>query len=240
MPKPKLKVAWFSAGVSSAVACYLERDSIDLFIYIDIDDQHPDTLRFVRDFEQILGKPIQIMKSRYASVNNACQAFGYVNGVGGAKCTEVLKKRVRKEWEREHADYDIAYVWGMDATEWDRAERLLETMPHVKHEFPLIARFWTKQQAHGYCKDVMKLRRPLMYDLGYSNNNCIACVKGGMGYFNRIRIDFPEAFWARAKMERIVGHSCINGVFLDELDPKRGRMSKEIMPDCGIACELNL
>lgn len=43
---------------------------------------------------------------------------------------------------------------------------------------------------------------------------------------------------ARAKLERDIGHSCINGVFLDELDPNRGRMSDEIMQDCGIMCYL--
>ena len=32
--------------------------------------------------------------------------------------------------------------------------------------------------------------------------------------------------------------SIINGVFLDELDPNRGRMSDEIMQDCGIMCYL--
>lgn len=77
-----------------------------------------------------------------------------------------------------------------------------------------------------------------MYDMGYNNNNCIGCVKGGMGYWNKIRKDFPEVFAARAKLERDIGHSCINGVFLDELDPNRGRMSKEIMQDCGIMCYL--
>jgi hypothetical protein len=29
-------------------------------------------------------------------------------------------------------------------------------------------------------------------------------------------------------------------VFLDELDPKRGRMDLEVMEDCGIACQLVL
>lgn len=27
-------------------------------------------------------------------------------------------------------------------------------------------------------------------------------------------------------------------MFLDELDPKRGRMDLEVMEDCGIACQL--
>ena len=37
--------------------------------------------------------------------------------------------------------------------------------------------------------------------------------------------------------EREIGHSCIKGVFLDELDPNRGNMMKEVMPSCGFACE---
>ena len=41
-----------------------------------------------------------------------------------------------------------------------------------------------------------------------------------------------------AALEREIGHSCINGVYLDELDPNRGRIEDEIMPDCGIMCYL--
>ena len=77
-----------------------------------------------------------------------------------------------------------------------------------------------------------------MYDLGYYNNNCRGCVKGGMGYWNKIRVDFPEVFANRAKMERDIGASCIKGVYLDELDPSRGRMSEEVMQDCSIFCQL--
>ena len=51
-------------------------------------------------------------------------------------------------------------------------------------------------------------------------------------------------FADRAKMEREIGHSILKNktgmVFLDELDPNAGRMEKEIMQDCSIACELNL
>lgn len=77
-----------------------------------------------------------------------------------------------------------------------------------------------------------------MYDLGYPNNNCIGCVKGGMWYWNKIRKDFPEVFKRRAKQEREIGHSCINGVYLDELDPDRGKESEEILQDCSIMCLL--
>ena len=77
-----------------------------------------------------------------------------------------------------------------------------------------------------------------MYDLGYRNNNCIGCVKGGMGYWNRIRIDFPGVFDARAKLEREIGASCIKDVYLDELDPNRGRLEDEVMEECDLICQI--
>ena len=59
----KLTVSWFSAGVSSAVATKLEIDRIDRIIYTHIDDQHPDTMRFVKDCEQWFGKEVEILQS---------------------------------------------------------------------------------------------------------------------------------------------------------------------------------
>ncbi|CAK7024888.1 MAG: hypothetical protein EUB_02291 [Eubacterium sp.] len=65
--------------------------------------------------------------------------------------------------------------------------------------------------------------------MGYPNNNCIGCVKGGMGYWNMIRKDFPEVFSRMAKLERDIRHSCIKNCFLDELEPNRGRKPKMIL-----------
>ena len=233
-------VLWLSGGVSSFIAGYLVRSTLDEIIYIDIDDQHPDTLRFAKECAELLGKPLTILKSRYGSVENVIVANSYVNGPYGAKCTDVLKKRVRKEWEYEQLkNFNLKYVWGFDYKESKRAERLIDTMPQAEHIFPLIEREVSKETAHGMCR-ALGVKRPAMYDLGYRNNNCIGCVKGGMGYWNRIRNDFPDVFTRRAELERRIGHSCIKGVFLDELDPSRGRIEDEIMEDCGIACELNL
>lgn len=85
-----------------------------------------------------------------------------------------------------------------------------------------------------------------MYKMGYHNNNCIGCIRGGMGYWNKIRIDFPEDFERMAKLERVVGHSCLKerignetkALFLDELSPDRDDFPTEIMPECGLFCEL--
>ena len=239
--KKNLKVCWLSAGVSSFIAGYLERESIDEFIYIDIKDQHEDSMRFMKDCEKVLCKKITILQSEYENVDTACKVGGFINRPKvGAYCTKYLKKRVRKEWEDSHKNYEITYVWGFDFSEKHRAESLNESMPQFNHEYPLIDRMLTKQDVHAIFDRLFDFKRPYMYDLGYSNNNCIGCIKGGMGYWNKIRIDFPEIFKKRCELERTLGCSCINGIYLDELDPNRGRMEDEIMQDCGVMCYLNL
>lgn len=227
-----MKVAWLSAGVSSFISAYLA-DHVDIYIYIDIDDQHEDSMRFIKDCEKVLGK-IEILKSEYGCVENVLRKQRYINGPSGAPCTKWLKKRVRLEWEQGKGD--LTYVWGFDCNEKERANRIVEAYPEYKHEFPLIDKGLTKEDAHGLCEK-LGIKRPKMYDLGYSNNNCIGCVKGGMGYWNKIRKDFPEVFERRAKLEREIGASCIKGVFLDELEENRGTMN-EINAECSLLCEL--
>ena len=58
----KLKVCWISAGVSSFMAGYLAGD-VDEWIYIDISDQHEDSIRFIKDCEKAIGKEIQILRN---------------------------------------------------------------------------------------------------------------------------------------------------------------------------------
>lgn len=238
----KLKtISWFSAGVSSAVATKLMIDQIDEIIYTHIDDQHPDTLRFVKDCEAWFMRPVTILQSPLKSVETACFSAGgrgYINGPGGAACTKNLKRIVRQEWEYNRClDEKYRYVWGMDYQEQHRQARICETMPDFGHLFPLIERKLSKEQVHEILA-ASGIKRPAMYDLGYSNNNCIGCVKGGMGYWNKIRVDFPEVFAQRAAMERKIQATCINGVYLDELDPTAGRHEPPIVGDCGILCEV--
>lgn len=235
--KEEKRVCWMSAGVSSFIAGYLA-GNIDEWIYIDIADQHPDSRRFISDCEAVIGKMVTILTPEYGDVDTACRIGGFINRPQvGAYCTKYLKKRVRKQWEYEHQDFEITYIWGFDARETHRAERMIEAYPQFHHEFPLINKGLSKNECHALLHD-LGIERPVMYDLGYPNNNCIGCVKGGMGYWNKIRKDFPDVFARRAKLERDLGSSCINGIFLDELDPNRGRMEQEIFPECGIMCYL--
>ena len=235
-----ITVSWFSAGVSSAVATKLAINQIDRIIYTHIADQHPDTIRFVKDCEAWFGKPVEIMQSPYKNVATACksQTGGWLNTAGGAACTQFLKQRVRIAWEYEQPyELKLRYIWGMDAAEQHRAERIREKYQEQEHIFPLIDHKVSKEHAHEILA-ASGIRRPAMYDLGYHNNNWIGCLRGGMGYWNKIRVDFPEVFAARSKLEREVGHTCLKGVYLDELDPNSGRLDPPIAGDCGILCEI--
>lgn len=231
-----MKICWFSTGVSSFIACYLS-SGIDEIIYTHVSNQHPDSLRFLQDCEKILGRKIEILMSEeYESVDEVILKARYINGPFGAACTRILKRDVRRRWEIDHPGRHT-YIWGYDVTEKKRAARTALAMPDFDHEFPLIEHGLTKEECHGMA-DNLGLKRPAMYDMGYPNNNCIGCVKGGAGYWNKIRKDFPEVFERRSAEERLIGHSCIKGIFLDELPEDKGNMNLEVMEDCTITCQL--
>ncbi len=143
-------------------------------------------------------------------------------------------------------------MWGFDIKEQHRATNIVEELPNYKHLFPLIDKQLLKQECHGMANR-LGMRRPEMYDLGFPNNNCIGCPKAGMYTWNLVRKHFPEKFKLRSETERLIGYSSLRetivdskgkkitkSLFLDELDPKRGRREDEIMQDCNIFCQLNL
>ena len=244
--KKQLKIGWLSAGISSFIAIWLVRNSIDRIIYIDIDDHHKDNKRFVKDCERILGKPIEILRHwKYNSVEDVIRDKKIIRHVkhGYAPCTNELKIAVREKWESEHQDFNLTYIWGYDIEEIERAksfeknimEKICTEFFYIKNEFPLIDKQFTKQDCHAMAKR-LGIKRPVLYDMGYQNNNCIGCVKGGMGYWNDIRKDFPKVFESRAKLEREINRRCLKECFLDELDPSRGYKTDEISTECGLIC----
>lgn len=234
-----ITVSYFSAGVSSAVATKLMIDEIDVIMHTHIDDHHEDNGRFLDDCERWFGKPIIISQHPLLkSVDEVCRFAGFIKDRnGGAACTHRLKRLVRKDFERKHKG-QLRIVWGYDCTEEKRRDRIEQTMWEYEHAFPLIDQRITKREAHQIL-EASHISRPAMYDLGYHNNNCIGCVKGGMGYWNKIRRDFPKVFQSRAVLERLIGFPIIKkDVWLDELDPERGRHAGPICGDCGFMCEL--
>jgi hypothetical protein len=241
-------VAWWSAGITSAVACKMALemyDNVKLY-YIDINTAHPDNLRFKTECEKWYGVKINPLQSKeFKNQFDVIEKTGAVNTPQGAPCTKILKKEVRFDFEKLHEitlfnNYTILnQVWGFeyDKEQINRAIRHGQQYPGTKPLFPLIEKGIDKNMCAGLILNE-GIALPEMYKLGYTNNNCIGCVKGGKGYWNKIRTDFPPIFDRMAKLERKVGYSCINGTFLDELKPTQGRMKAEIIPNCGLLCEV--
>jgi 3'-phosphoadenosine 5'-phosphosulfate sulfotransferase (PAPS reductase)/FAD synthetase len=233
-------LAWFSAGAASAVATKLSLSLYDdVTIYrTDVGSEHPDNERFSADCAEWFGQEVRTIKvEKYADTWQVWEERRYLVGPTGALCTTELKKKARYMVER---DYD-AQIFGYTADRLDtiRATRFRDTNPDVTLLTPLIDRGLTKSDCLAMIERA-SIELPAMYKLGYRNNNCIPCVKGGMGYQNKIRRDFPEAFDRLAKLERKLGHTVLrdNGepLYLDELDPERGNHDDEPDIECSLMC----
>ncbi len=235
-----MKLLWFSAGATSAVACKIAinrygKENVRV-LYFKIDSAHPDNERFIKECEEWFGVPIEQLQGKYKDQYHVIAKTKYVNGHQGARCTGELKRNIRLKFEKEN-EFD-GQVFGFEFTEHEieRSQRIPE---YTKPIFPLIENRISKENCLQLIKDA-GIELPEMYKLGYPNNNCIGCVKGGAGYWNKIRIDFPNYFNKMAKLEREVGRSCLKDgdgrIFLDELEEDAGRELKIIVPECGFFC----
>lgn len=236
-------IGWVSGGAASAVACKLgiAKYGIDrvALAYIDTGSEHPDTERFLSDLEIWLGKPIERLKSSaYTDTWNVWERARFLRGPQGAKCTAVLKRKVRGDYERpgDHQLFGFTAEEGRRGREFGR--RFCSTMTL---EFPLIDASLSKADCYALVERA-GIKLPTPYLLGFDNNNCIPCVKAeGAKYWNRIRRNFPEQFDRMAKLERELGYALVRinkqVVFLDELDPQAGVDDDTPEPtSCGITC----
>jgi len=207
-------------------------------VYCRVQEESVDNLRFLNEFVDKTGIPVKVIgdESMDYSIFEVFHKRKFIKGPTGAPCTMVLKKNVRKKYQRPT---DIQ-IFGYTVDEMSRADRFIDSNNDVDTDFILIERGVTKPDCIQWLQD-MDFAIPLMYRLGYPNNNCIGCVKGGMGYWNAIRKDFPDAFNKMANLERSLGHAICkdkNGpVFLDELEPTRGNFKRDVPTDCGFTCE---
>ena len=241
-------LAWFSCGDASAVAAklaiekYGDRCEVlycDTFAY-----EHPDNRRFFLDVSKWLGQEIKVLKSdEYRDIYDVFEKTRWLVGVGGARCTLELKKNVRRAYQRPTDNH----IFGFTSEEAHRIVRFRKESPDLFAEFPLFEAGITKASCHRRIRKA-GIDLPTMYKLGYHNNNCIGCVKGQSGYWNKVRKDFPDTFDRMAKIERQLnaaickkegttdGRRWRKRVFLDELPIDAGRYDTEPDIECGVIC----
>ena len=141
-------------------------------------------------------------------------------------------------------DYEQAgdrQVFGYTVEEQDRVDRFIDANNDVNLWSILIDKGLTKQDCLAILQ-LAKIELPAMYELGYQNNNCIGCVKGGAGYWNKIRIDFPKQFDRMAAMEKKIGAKILKigdeRIWLSDLPKDAGDYPKEQAIECGIFCHM--
>lgn len=234
----------FSCGAASAVAAKMAvekyGDRVEVIYCDTLKYEHPDNRRFMADVSAWIGKEIKIIRSnRYSDIFDVFEKTGWLVGAGGARCTTELKKNVIKGYQRP----DDIHVLGLTCDEDGRIERF-EDNNNINVD-------WILRDAKVSKSDCYKIlmhagiELPMMYKLGYNNNNCIGCVKGQLGYWNKIRVDFPDTFMRMAAFERKIGVAINKSyagdgkrkpVFLDQLDPSAGRSVPLPDIECGVIC----
>ncbi|AXI04359.1 phosphoadenosine phosphosulfate reductase domain-containing protein [Aquirhabdus parva] len=232
----------FSAGAASAVATKLALQQYPdaLIVCVWIKEEHPDNARFRADCEKWFGRDVTIIKDeKYgSSVREVWRRERFMKSRHGAPCTRIIK---RAPLDKFAMPGDIQVI-GYTADEPWRRDDWLERHPDMPILTPLIDAGLTKSDCLAMVERA-GINLPEMYQLGFNNNNCIGCVKGGMGYWNRVRTHFPDDFAEIAAIQAAIGPSAnlwVHGgkrISLLELPVDAGRHD-EPLPDCSMLCEL--
>ena len=200
----KRKIVWYSCGAASATAAKIEianhdeSEGILEVVYCVVKEEHPDNMRFLKDCENWLGQEIKILMHEYyqGSIYNVFEG-NYMRTPSGSPCTRALKKQVREKYQRP----TDTHLFGYTVEEQERIDNFIDANNDLDARFPLAEKNIKKEEALALVHRA-GIELPVMYKLGYEHNNCVGCVKGGMGYWNKIRVDFPEAFQKMADFEK--------------------------------------
>lgn len=231
----------FSCGAASAVAAkvaathYGPTRAVEL-IYENLSlDEHADNARFMSDVERWIGQKVIVLSHpKYKTVEDAWRGEKYIVGPAGASCTRVMKRELIERYQRP----DDWHVVGFTHDERGRIRDIESFHPQQKYLWLLASAGITKEDCYHILSSV-GIELPIMYKLGFNHNNCIGCCKGGKGYWNKVRIHFPEIFWARARVQRELNVGFNSGgelFFLDELGQDEGRDVPEPPIECGVFC----
>ncbi len=237
---------WFSCGAASAIAAKLAVEHYpSQTVVVNCDttsSEHPDNKRFLLDVEQWIGAPIVRIKSRkYTTVEEVFEGERYMSGIAGAKCTVELKKRPRFNYQMP----GDTHVFGFTSDEKNR----IALFNKNNHDLNL----WWVLEEHGISKDdcyerlkAAGIPLPVMYQLGYKNNNCMGCVKSSSpAYWLKIKADFPDVFERRCIQSRSLGVKLVRvrrnknrvRIFLDELTEEYAEPEDTENISCGPDCK---
>lgn len=241
-------VAQFSCGAASAVAWKMAVDRYgDAVTAINayIADEDGDNRRFLTDCERWIGHPVTVLRDEKfgGSPVEVWRRKRFLVNRNGAPCSKALKRDVLNAFHRP--DDLIVLGFTADTRDAARLDRFIDANAETRVWAPLVEAGLTKADCFKMIA-AAGIELPRMYRLGYPNANCPMCVKGGEGYWNRIRVTHPENFEAVAVIQDLLGPGSYffrnrktgERISLRMLDPGAGRFEPISLPDCGATCEL--
>ena len=176
-------VCWFSCGAASAIATKIaisdNNNKHELVIaYCEVKEEHPDNHRFLKACEDWFKQKIIILKNEFydASIFNVFEK-NYMRTPYGSPCTRALKKQVREKFQRTND----THIFGYTIEEENRLNNFIDANNEIDVLSPLIEHNISKENCLAMLQNA-NIDLPIMYYQGYPHNNCLGCVKGGMGY----------------------------------------------------------
>lgn len=201
-------ICWWSGGVTSAVACKLAIELYGLdqcrLIMIDTGNEDEDTYRFKKDCEVWYGKPIESISrigTDYESIADVWERFESLNTANGAICSSELKRTVRERFQKANEYDHQVFGFEFDKKEFNRALSFSKILK-AKAIYPLLMMGYDKEDCIRILGEA-GIDIPRSYKLGFRNNNCFktGCVQGGIGYWQKMEVEFPDKFDKMAEME---------------------------------------
>lgn len=219
-------VVCFSGGHSSAcvgvevVRRYGPDDVVLLNHDINPRVEDADVKRFKREVAAYLGLPITYANhprwEEWDQFDVVRHAGAFQWKPGQALCTARLKSEPFEEWCETFAPPGSAiFYYGFDAGEGVRIQRRASILAAKGYEtaFPLAHWRRTIQSTRE-----LGVEPPLTYSR-FRHANCAGCLKAGRQHWYVVFRTRPDV-WAKARhAEDVIGHTIINGVSLEELEP---------------------
>lgn len=202
-------ICWWSGGVTSAVACKLAANIYGLdncrFIMIDTRNEDDDTYRFKKDCEAWYGKEITTIDGfcdNYETIQDVWRHYKSLNVARGAICSSELKRETRITWQKDNEYRFQVFGFEHSTREFKRSLSMRLNYEASKPIFPLQMFGFDKEDCLNIL-EVEGIKVPNAYRMGFHNNNCLktGCIQGGHGYWQKMKREQPEKYYAMAEME---------------------------------------
>lgn len=212
-------IIFFSGGKSSfSVADYVKENFPNDNIVLYFNDtlwESKDLYRFIEEASDRLKLPLLTHSMGINPLELMFEKKLVFNSLIG-DCSKILKMKVAREfikkgivppiekWQNkiylknENFTEDAVLYFGIGFEEMHREGAIRKNWQPYQVEMPLIENIIDNDE-------VLKkygLRQPVLYDLGFSHNNCSAmCVKAGQGHYKNLHEKMPDVFYKIMEQE---------------------------------------